>query len=299
MEAVGRDLMVKAGLALSFSVAEAQRLMAAVPADVADNVWRARCSVLHGHFDSFGNLGKYPVVHRVPREQARLLRSMARCSQGSRFAEMCRTNADRLMTTADRLAEKDRADEAVTVRALALGMPMEWVLQLWRLADVMGELSARQKTWSKGHHRIARALKSARIPLWVVGALDEFSLDDLRDMTPSDLVSRAGRSESSLNEAARVLDHLRILALLGVEPTAWNMLLLETLAACLEAAEDVRASYAAKLDVPLRPCRPPGGLLRSEPRVPRAPGCAVPRAVTVQGRRRLHHAGGRGGRLTA
>lgn len=112
---------------------------------------------------------------------------MARCVQGARFAEMCRTYADHLVVIQDKLAEEGIADEAVTVRALALGMPMEWVVQLWRLADVMSELRARQKAWGESHHRIARALKSARIPLWVVSALDEISLDDLRSMTPSPL----------------------------------------------------------------------------------------------------------------
>ncbi|WP_128382506.1 hypothetical protein [Streptomyces cavernae] len=298
MEPIGGNLALRAGLALSFSVTEASRLMAAVPEGVADDVWRARCTAMHGHFgDRFDSFSKHP-VHRAPQEQARLLRSMARCVQGTRFAEMCRTHADRLVVIQDKLAEEGRADEAVSVRALALGMPMEWVVQLWRLADVMSELRARQKAWGESHHRIARALKTARIPLWVVGALDEISLDDLRSMTPSDLVSRAGLGESSLDEAAQALDRLRALALLGVEPTAWNTLL-EALVAWIEAAADVQVSYAAELDVQLRPCRSPGELLRSEPRVPRAPGCAVPRAVTVQGRRRLHHAGGRGGRLTA
>ncbi|WP_216587994.1 hypothetical protein [Streptomyces brasiliscabiei] len=299
MEPIGGNLALRAGLALSFSVTEASRLMAAVPEGVADNVWRARCTAMHGHFrDGYDSFSKHPVVHRAPQKQARLLRSMARCAQGTRFAEMCRTHADHLVVVEDKLAEEGRSDEAVTVRALALGMPMEWVVQLWRLVDVMSELRARQKAWGENHHRIARALKSARIPLWVVGALDEISLDDLRSMTPSDLVSRAGLGESSLDEAARALDRLRALALLGVAPTEWNTLL-EVLLAWIKAAADVQASYAAELDVQLRPCRSPGELLRSEPRVPRAPGCAVPRAVTVQGRRRLHRAGGRGGRLTA
>jgi hypothetical protein len=192
VELIGGNLALRAGLALSFSVTEASRLMAAVPEGVADNVWRARCTAMHGHFgDRFDSFSKHPVVHRPPQKQARLLRSMARCVQGTRFAEMCRTHADRLVVVEDRLAEEGRVDEAVTVRALALGMPMEWVVQLWRLADVMGELRARQEAWGKSHHRIARALKSARIPLWVVGALDDISLDDLRSMTPSDLVSRA------------------------------------------------------------------------------------------------------------
>ncbi|MET7913839.1 hypothetical protein ABZS98_37580 [Streptomyces avermitilis] len=286
------------GLAASFSVAEAQRLMAAVPEGVADNVWRARCTVMHHHFKRHDSFAKHPVVHKAPHEQARLLRSMARCARGSDFAEMCRTSADVLVETEDRLAEKGRTDEAVTVRALTLGTPMEWVVQLWRLADAMSELQARQKDWGKGHHRIARVLRSARIPLWAVGALDGISLDSLSAMTPGDLLSRAGLGESYLHEAAQVLDRLRVIALLGLEPTAWNMLL-DTLAACLEAAADSMASCAEKRDVPLRSCRSPGELLRAEPRVPRAPGCAVPRAVTVQGRRRLHHAGGRGGRLTA
>lgn len=139
--------------------------MAAVPEGVADNVWRARCTVMHPHFERYDSFAKHPVVHRVPQEQARLLRSMARCVQGSRFAEMCRTNADFLVEAEDRLAEEGRADEAVTVRALALGMPMEWVVQLWRLADVMSKLRARQKAWGNDHHRIARVLRSARIPL--------------------------------------------------------------------------------------------------------------------------------------
>lgn len=299
MELIGGNLARRAGLALSFSVTEAMRLMAAVPEGVADNVWRARCTAMHGHFrNGFDSFSKHPVVHRAPQEQARLLRSMARCVQDARFAAMCRNHADHLVVAEDRLAEEGRAEEAVTVRALALGMPMEWVVQLWRLADVMSELRARQKAWGENHHRIARALKSARIPLWAVAALDEIPLDDLRSMTPSDLVSRAGRSEGFLNEAERVLYSLRILALLGVEPAAWNALL-DILTACLEAEAEIQASCAAKRDVPPRQCRPPGQLLRAAPCVPRAPGPVIPRSVTAQGRRRLHRAGGCGGRLTA
>ncbi|QKV95980.1 hypothetical protein HUT19_33120 [Streptomyces sp. NA02950] len=299
MGLIGGNLALRAGLALSFSVTEAMRLMAAVPEGVAVNVWRARCTVMHGHFrDGYDSFSKHPVVHRAPQEQARLLRSMARCVQDARFAEMCRDHADHLVVAEDRLTEEGKTDEAITVRALALGMPMEWMVQLWRLADVMSELRARQKAWGENHHRIARALKSARIPLWVVAALDEIPLDDLRSMTPRDLVSRAGRSEGFLTEAARVLDSLRILALLGVEPAAWNTLL-DILTACLEAEAEIQASCTAKRDVLPRLCRPPGQLLRAEPRAPRAPGPAIPRSVTVQGRRRLHRAGGCGGRLTA
>lgn len=279
-------------------MAEAQRLMAAVPAAVANDVWRARCTVMHSHFRNLDSVAKHPVVHRTPQQQARLLRSMARCVRDSRFAKMCRDNAALLLVAEDRLAEEDRADEATTVRALTIGMPMEWVVQLWRLADLLSELRARQRAWGEGHHRIARVLRSARIPLWALSALEGISLQDLGAMTPGDLASRAGRSEGSLREAAQVLDRLRALALLGIEPADWDEFL-GKLAARLEAAEDKRASRVDEVTVPPHPCHPPGALLLTEPRVPRAPGRAVPRRVTTQGRRRLHHAGGRGGRLTA
>lgn len=295
---MGGNFPARVGLARSFSVAEAQRLMAAVPAAVANDVWRARCTAVHSHFPNHPQVGKHPVVHRAPEEQARLLRSMARCVQDPKFAEMCLELASEVVAAEDRLAELGRADEAAALRALMIGQPMEWVVQVWRLEDQMDELRTRQKAWGMGHHRIARALKSARIPLWVVGALDEISRDDLREMTPGDLASRAQFGDVALTEAARVLDRLRALALLGVEPTDWNDFL-DQLAARLEAAEDLQASRVAEVSVPPHPCRPPGGLLLTEPRVPRAPGRAVPRRIITQGRRRLHQPGGRGGRPTA
>lgn len=272
--------------------------MAAVPAAVVNDIWRARCTVMHSHFPRHPHGGKHPVVHRAPEEQARLLRSMARCVQDPKFAEMCLELASGVVTAEGRLTELGRADEAVDIRALMIGQPIEWVVQVWRLADQMDELRARQRVWAMGHHRIARALKSARIPLWVVGTLDEISRDDLRAMTPGDLVSRANLGDVGLAEAARVLDRLRALVLLGVEPTDWNDFL-DQLAVRLEIAEELQASQVAEVSVPPRPCRPPGGLLLTEPRVPRAPGRAVPRRITTQGRCRLHQPGGRGGRPTA
>ncbi|MFH8737129.1 hypothetical protein [Streptomyces sp. NPDC017964] len=218
--------------------------------------------------------------------------------QDPQFAEMCLELASGVVAAEDRLAELGRADEAVDIRALMIGQPMEWVVHVWRLADQMDELRARQKAWGMGHHRIARALKSARIPLWVVSALDGISRDDLRAMTPDDLVSRANLGDVALAEAAQVLDRLRVIALLGIEPTDWKNFL-DQLAARLEAAEEFQASRVAEVSIPPRPCHPPGGLLLTEPRVPRAPGRAVPRRITLQGRCRLHQPGGRGGRLTA
>ncbi|WP_159401659.1 hypothetical protein [Streptomyces sp. NRRL F-5053] len=297
MESSGGNLAVRAGLASSFSVAEAQRLMAAVPADVANDVWRARCTTVHSHFPRHDHVGKHPVVHRTAEEQARLLRSMARCVQDTRFAEMCRDLATDVVTAEDRLVELGRADEATGIRALMIGQPMEWVVQVWRIADLMDELRARQRAWGMSHHRIARVLKSARIPMWVVGALDGIAHDDLRAMTAGELVSRAGLGEVWLEEAARVLDRLRALALLGVEPADWNEFL-EKLAARLEVAEASQSSLVEEVAVPPQPCHPPGALLIAEPRVPRAPGHVVPRRPIHRDRGQLHHHGGLGGRLT-
>ncbi|MFC9249191.1 hypothetical protein ACFT7S_35695 [Streptomyces sp. NPDC057136] len=145
MESTEASFSARTGLARSFSVAEAQRLMAAVPAAVADDVWRARCTVLHSHFASHDNVGKHPVVHRAAEEQARLLRSMARCVKGAGFAGMCLELAADVAAVEDRLAELGRAGEATQIRALMIGQPMEWVVQVWRLADLMDELQARQK----------------------------------------------------------------------------------------------------------------------------------------------------------
>ncbi|MFD4829130.1 hypothetical protein ACFWPV_04620 [Streptomyces uncialis] len=291
----GKGIPARVTLASSFSVAEAQRLMATVPADVANDVWRARCTVAHSHFRNHEHVGLHPVVHRAPEEQARLLRGMARCVKDTVFAEMCLNFAASLATVGNRLAEQGRSDEATAVRALMIGQPMEWVVQVWRLADRMDELRARQNAWGKDHHRIARVLKSAHIPLWAVGALDEISSDELRAMTPSDLADLAGLGNASLAEAAHVLNRLRFLALLGIEPTVWNEFL-EKLTARLEAAEVLQTSWVEEVLVPPHPCHPPGALVLAEPRVPRAPGHVVPRRITPQGRRRLHHVGGRGGR---
>ncbi|AQU70085.1 hypothetical protein BBN63_31820 [Streptomyces niveus] len=222
---------------------------------------------------------------------------MARCVQDTRFAEMCLESAAAVLSIEGRLADEGRSDEATRVRAVMIGLPMEWVVQVWRFADRMDELRARQKAWGRDNHRIARVLRSAHIPLWAVDALDGISIDGLRVMTPSDLLHLAGREEVSLAEAAHVLDRLRVLALLGVEPAEWNDLL-ENLAAQFEAAEGIQVSRVDEVAVPPHPCHPPGALVLAEPRIPRAPGHVVPRRITPQGRRRLHHVGGRGGRLT-
>ncbi|QHV83527.1 hypothetical protein C0R01_31370 [Streptomyces albidoflavus] len=293
----GKGIPGRTGLASSFSVVEAQRLMAAVPADVANDVWRTRCAMMHTHFRSFPHVGQHPVVHRAPGEQARLLRAMARCVRDTKFAEMCLESAAAVVTIEGRLADEGRSDEATRLRALMIGMPMEWVVQVWRFADRMDELRARQKAWGRDNHRIARALRSAHIPLWAVDALGGISIDDLRVMTPSDLLHLAGREEVHLTEAAHVLDRLRVLALLGVEPAEWNDLL-DSLTVRFEATDGTQVSRVEEVAVPPHPCHPPGALVLAEPRIPRAPGHVVPRRITPQGRRRLHHVGGRGGRLT-
>ncbi|CAM5542494.1 hypothetical protein Sdia_48250 [Streptomyces diastaticus subsp. diastaticus] len=253
---------------------------------------------MHGHFTRLDHIGKQPVVHRAPEEQVCLLRSMARCVQDPNFAEMCLELAIQVEAAEDRLAGLGRADEAVAIRSLMIGQAMEWVVHVWRLADQIDDLRARQKAWSKGHHRVARVLKSARIPLWVVGVLEDISHDELRTMTPGDLVRRAGLGNVWIAEAAQVLDRLRALALLGVDLADWNELL-DQLATCLDADKNLPASRVGNVDVPPRPCGPPGGLVLTEPRVPRAPGCAVPRRITTHGRRLLHQDGRCGGHLTA
>lgn len=298
MDSLGGAISARAGLATSFSVAEAQRLMAAVPATVANDVWRARCTAMHGHFARFDHIGKQPVVHRPLEEQVRLLRAMARCVQDTTFAEMCLELAAQVVAAEDRLTELGRADETVAIRSLMIGQAMEWVVHVWRLADQIDDLRDRQQAWGKGHHRMARVLKSARIPLWVVGVLEDISHDELRTMTPGELVRRAGLGNIRIAEAERVLDRLRALSLLGVDPTDWNELL-DQLATCLDADEILPASSVGNVDVPPLPCCPPGGLVLTEPRVPRAPGHAVPRRMTTQGRRLLHQDGRCGGHLTA
>jgi hypothetical protein len=136
----------------------------------------------------------------------------------------------------------------------------------------------------------------------VLAALAGKSSDDLGQMTARELVMLAGHASPKvggrdlLMEAEAALGLLRTLAVLDVEPGAWNELL-SRLAARLEAAED--ASQVGEFVVPPRPCHPPGELVMAQPQIPRAPGCAVPRRSSDRGRRRLRKCGGRGGRLAA
>jgi hypothetical protein len=301
-----------------FSVSEARRLMAAVPRDTAAEIVRARNNVAHGHpgsYSSFVSEVKHSLVAGSGAERTSALRALAARAPGTRFAQACTEAAERI-TAFNRFtaAGDDRiVESAQTVILMLVADVMRVVLDTWRETGGIATLDAQQESLSAGNDRARRVLRAARIPLWVMRALSGVDVENLRLMTAEDLVDRAGLSrpvaprfsvagepspEALLADAESALRLVRFLAMLRVPPAVWNDFL-EGLAGRLEATADTIVSKVGEVPVPPRPCHPPGELVMSEPRVPRAPGAAVPRDRTDRGRSRLHRCGGRRGRSAA
>ncbi|MFD9118833.1 hypothetical protein [Streptomyces bottropensis] len=294
-----------------FSLRQAQRLMATVSADAAQAIGHARNCFAHGRSV---DVQEHSLADLEVADQVVLLRELAKCvAPETPFAQLCERRADALLVLAEKVSEMPEANEASMPRMgslLLTNQAVEYVARLWRFAEQIEKLQGEQAALGGDHHRRLRVLKAAEIPLWALNALGGMSEDSLKTMTPEKLLELSGRgiagpalaARSSdetrlLREAEAVLALLRVLVVLGMEPTSWNEFL-SRLTARLEADDTVEASRVVEFDVPPRPCRPPGELVTAEPRVPRAPGCAVPRRNRHRGRSRLHHRGGRGGRLT-
>jgi hypothetical protein len=292
--------------------------MAAVPRDAAEAIWRMRCNAVHRFPGTSSGLVDDPVRHPLIDgsgvQRAVLLRALAGCAPGTPFAQFCSQAAEQIVAL-DLVrtgADANSGDAYRMVGLTMVGEVMRFVLQAWNAAGRIDALDAQQDAWCARNHRARRVLRAARIPLWVVSALSGVNSEDVRSMTAETLVERAGLSQAMvrgfdaeepspaalLADAESALRLLRILAALQVEPAAWNSLL-EEVAARMEAVADTNATGVGEIPVPPRPCQPPGALILSEPRVPRAPGPVAPRRRIDRDRSRLRHCGGCGGRLAA
>ncbi|MBB5959688.1 hypothetical protein FHS29_006309 [Saccharothrix tamanrassetensis] len=191
-------------------------------------------------------------------------------------------------------------------RFMLVGEVMDFARQVWKTAGRIEEFEKRQEELCGNRARAKRLRKKTRIPLWAVGYLSGITAGDLRSLTPEDLLHRAGPGVVSrlrelvlhgnlnpmgtfdgpeklyggdhsryLDEAKTALLLMRALVALRVEAAAWEDFFRD-LVARLEAVKAARVSRVAHPLVPPRPCRPPGELILAEPRVPRAPGHAVP-----------------------
>jgi hypothetical protein len=304
--------------AAGFSLRETKRLMAAVPLDAAQAIGRMRAHVRYGTTDESpavaGDQVQHPLIDGSVAQRAALLKVLAGCAPGTQFAQVCRTAAEQLVEFEKTTASGDNnVNNAFRKYAiLIIGNIAQFVLQAWGAAGRIDTLAAQQENLSAGNPRARRVLKAARIPLWAVSTLSKVDTEDLRSMTAMELVRRAGlgqphstgfvwlgepSQEILLADAEAALRLMRILATLRLEPTAWNAIL-EHVAFRLEAYEETCASRVEEVPVPPRPCHPPGGIVLSEPRVPRAPGGAAPRRRIDRDRCQLHRSGRRGGRLT-
>lgn len=240
------------------------------------------------------------------------MRSLERCAPRTRFAEICAAFAERLEKYERTEVLANHADAIYQHTLLLVGNAVDHVRQVWRVSDEIESLQAEEAALGGSNHRLMRVLRSAPVPLWVLAVLRDTPRSHILSLTAEQLLELAGLDgpsfrfkrvtrEDALTEATAVLDLLRILAVLGLEPSSWNEFL-RGLAARLEHADHIQASRVEEVPVPPRPCRPPGELVTAAPRVPRAPGHVVPRCSTGRGRTQLRclgRRGGRGGRPTA
>ncbi|MFB7512924.1 hypothetical protein [Streptomyces sp. NPDC056144] len=292
-----------------FSLRQARRLMATVSADAADAIRHARNRVVH---HSSVELQEYPLANLSVDEQVTLLRELAKCAPRTPFAQLCEDMAGDLRLFAvpinDRMMTFPEVDVVRSRSLLLTHGAVEFVARLWRLAEQLEELRGQQIALGEGHHRRLRVLKAAEVPLWALNALAVMPEDGLKTMTPKRLLELSDRGDAGtalaardsdearlLREAEAVLDLLRVLTVLGMEPTSWNEFLSQ-LAQRLEPHDTIEASRVMEFEVPPRPCRPPGELVMADPRVPRAPGFGAPRRPSRRGRSQLHHHGRRRGR---
>lgn len=291
----GRSLAVHGfSAADSLSVRQARRMMRVLTQADAEAIRRGRNELAHG---SSRALERHPLAAMEPEERAELVLSVSQRLPDGPVAASFR-----------RIAEDIRAlgDRHTAASCHLAGMVLEVVWILWRSAERIGDLEAEQQERIRRHPRRMRMLDSAEVPLWVLGALQGMSTADLRTLTPEALLALAGLEDADgpdrhdgrlLSQARAALRVLRLLALLGVEPPCLNELL-ALLVVSIRGHDDTSPAVQG-VPVPVRPCHPPGELVLAEPRVPRAPGCAVFRRFIDRDRHQLHRCGVRGRRLTA
>lgn len=294
----------------AFSLRQARRLMAAVPADTADAIRQARNHVAH---HNSVDLKRYPLADLSVPEQVTLLRELVKCAAGSPFADLCEDMAGDLLHFAERaskIPDLRLEPDMPRMRSLMLtNGAVEFVARLWRLTDQLDKLQGEEIALGEEHHRRLRVLKAAEIPLWALSALGSMPEDCLKDMTAEKLLVLSGQGIAGqalaardsdqtrlMREAETILTLLRVLAVLGMEPDSWNEFLAQ-LTARVETHDTLEAPRVVEFAVPPRPCHPPGELVMAEPMVPRAPGHPVPRRSVHRGRSQPHHHGRRRGRL--
>lgn len=208
------------------------------------------------------------------RERAELVLSVAERLPEGRFAAQCKDIAAQVLALGDQHLEAS---------CMLAGMGLEVVWELWLSAQEIENLEAEQRARSQHHPRRLRMLTAAEVPLWVLSAVQDVSMAELRRLTPEKLLALAGLEDfgstdlerESLSQAGSALHLLRALALLGVEPSHLSELL-ALLEARVNDTDDRNGSSVRDVPIPVRPCHPPGELVLAGPCVPRAPGMCGP-----------------------
>ncbi|MFF9091478.1 hypothetical protein ACF1BE_35045 [Streptomyces sp. NPDC014991] len=269
------------------SVEQAKHLMVAVSKSDSDAISRGLVALRYG---VDGALDGHPLAVRGSQGVASLLHTVASRVSGTPMA----AHIVRLAMDAKALA--DTNPQASCLLASYALHPVE---ELWRDADTVNDLELDQVARSHGHPHRLRMLRSAKVPLWALEELLAMPPEMLWVITPETLVELAEVSELQglgrdelVAQAAGILCLFRILSVLAAAPSE-VIELLQLLDLGNDEAAAMSASYLQRKRAPARACRPPGALVLAQPRVPRAPGRAVPRRSNVEGRCRLRQRGGR------
>ncbi|MFF4941964.1 hypothetical protein [Streptomyces rubiginosohelvolus] len=269
------------------SVQQAKHLMVAVSKSDSHAISKGLMALRYG---ADGALDEHPLAARGSQDMASLLRTVAGYVSGTPLA----AHVARLAKDAKSLA--DINPQASCLLASYALHPIE---DLWREADTINDLELDQVARSHGHPHRLRMLRSANVPLWALEELRAMPPETLWAIAPETLVDLAEVSEIQglgrddlVAQAADVLCLLRILSVLASAPSE-VIELLQLLDLGNDEADASFPLYVQHKQAPARACRPPGALVLAEPRVPRAPGHAVPRRPPVEGRCRLRQRGGR------
>lgn len=269
--------------------------MRVLPRSDAEAMRRGRNELVYG---STGALGKHPLAALGPHERAELVHSVAQQLPDGPVAARFRELAQQIQALGDRHVEAS---------CMLASMALEVVWRLWRAAEHINDLDAEQRERNHRHPRRMRMLNSAEVPLWVLSTLQGMSMKELKALTPEALLVLAGleNAEGPAHDGGQLLDQaraalrvLRVLALLGVEPSHLGELV-ALLIIRVDDGDHMPSLAVQEVPVPVHPCHPPGDLVLAEPRVPRAPGGAVLRRSINRDRHQLHGCGERGRSLTA
>jgi hypothetical protein len=265
-------------LATYLSVHEAQRLMSAVPKDVA---YAVRRKSMHARYEARCGLREHPHCSDHVQDLIDSVNLLSKHIAGHPLTQWFQHVVTNLT------ALKDSQPCAYLVSTILAGLPYALLTDLWQSAPTITALHRQENSWSQGHPRRRSMLAAAGIPLWVLEQLHTADLRSLQNLTPEELIERAavrgldhyGLDHTTLLEQAHTA--LRLLRLLMVLAVVQHQLLASWLAA------DTAAPECPPLQ-PLvleRPCKPPGALLLASPRVPRAPGRPAPHGHCCPGLR--------------